>query len=46
MRSISCLSMVVHLGKYHSENLECGLCEAGFGELSKLEMNLNTCEVH
>jgi hypothetical protein len=39
-------SMIVHLGKCHSENLECGLCEAGFDELNKLEMHLNTCEVY
>ena len=37
-------SKIVHLGKCHSENLECGMCEAGFDELNKLEMHLNTCE--
>ena len=39
-------SIVVHSGKYNSENLECILCEAGFGELGKLEVHLNTCEVY
>ena len=36
-------SMQVQLGKYHSEHLECGLCEAGFEELSKLQMHLIEC---
>ena len=39
-------TMEVHLGKCRSENFECGLCEANFEDLKKLELHLNTCEVY
>jgi hypothetical protein len=38
--------MVVHKGKCHSGNLECGLCETEFEELKTLVKHLNTCEVY
>jgi 4-diphosphocytidyl-2C-methyl-D-erythritol kinase len=38
--------MEVHIGKSHTDNFECGLCEINFGNISKLETHLNTCEVY
>ena len=37
--------MEVHLGKYHSENFECGLCNLETNDLETLETHLFTCEL-
>ena len=37
--------MEVHLGKYHSENFECGLCEHKEKSLENLITHLFTCEI-
>ena len=39
-------TMEVHIGKSHTDNFECGLCELNFGNIGKLETHLNTCEVY
>ena len=39
-------SMGVHIGKHHSENLECGLCESVFETIENLETHLVTCEIY
>ena len=39
-------TMEVHIGKSHTDNFECGLCELTFGNIGKLETHLNTCEVY
>ena len=39
-------TMEVHLGRAHSENLECGLCEFQVGNLEKLDLHLFTCEIY
>ena len=39
-------SMEVHIGRAHSENYECGLCEFVAGDLEKLEIHLFTCEIY
>ena len=38
--------MEVYLGKAHSENFECGLCESEMEDLETLELHLFTCEVY
>ena len=38
-------SMVVHIGKKHSENIECGLCDTIFKNIEQLETHLTTCEI-
>jgi hypothetical protein len=40
------LTMEVHLGKEHSANFECGLCEVEAKDLENLEMHLFTCEIY
>ena len=37
-------TMNVHLGKQHSENYECGLCDSEYKNLEDLELHLFTCE--
>ena len=37
-------SMYVHIGRAHSENYECGICESVFKSLENLETHLVTCE--
>ena len=37
-------TMNVHIGKHHSENFECGLCESVFKSLDNLELHIFTCE--
>ena len=39
-------SMEVHIGKYHSDKFECGLCDDTMKTLSELEVHLFTCEVY
>ena len=39
-------TMEVHIGKTHSDNLECGLCEVQMDTLENLEMHLFTCEIY
>ena len=36
----------MHVGKVHSEYLECGLCEFKADNLENLEMHLFTCEIY
>ena len=36
----------VHMGKVHSINYDCGLCDIEFGNLEDLEIHLNTCEIY
>ena len=38
--------MEVHIGKVHSENFECGMCEFIAESLDTLEMHLFTCETY
>ena len=39
-------TMEVHMGKCHTDNFECGLCEKNFGNIESLETHLNTCEIY
>ena len=39
-------TMEVHIGKWRTKDVECGLCEAKFFELESLEVHLKTCEVY
>ena len=39
-------SIEVHIGRAHSDNFECGLCEFGAGDVEKLETHLFTCEIY
>ena len=39
-------TMEVHLGKFHADNFECGLCEQDFGNLENLTVHLQTCEIY
>ena len=39
-------TMEVHMGKCHTDNFECGLCEKNFGSIETLETHLNTCEIY
>ena len=36
--------MDVHVGKYHTDNYECGLCERNFENIFSLDIHLQTCE--
>jgi hypothetical protein len=38
--------MEVHLGKYHSDKFECGLCGFETKDLQTLETHLFTCEIY
>ena len=38
--------MDVHIGKKHTENFECGLCEFEAGEIEALNMHMFTCEIY
>ena len=37
--------MKVYIGKFHSENFECGLCNFETKDLETLETHLFTCEL-
>ena len=39
-------AMVVHNGRVHSENFECGLCNFVAKDLEALDLHLFTCEVY
>ena len=39
-------TMEVHNKKYHSENLECGLCEFLAKDKDELDTHLTTCEIY
>ena len=39
-------TMDVHIGKLHSENVECGLCESILKTIDDLELHLVTCETY
>ena len=39
-------TMEVHLGKFHTDNYECGLCENDLGNLEDLSVHLQTCEIY
>ena len=36
----------VHMGRAHSNILDCGLCDAEFNKLEDLDLHLTTCEVY
>ena len=36
----------VHMGKAHSRNYECGICDIELGNLGALELHLVTCETY
>ena len=36
--------MDVHIGRYHTDQFECGICERQLGNYEDLETHLNTCE--
>ena len=38
--------MDVHIGKSHSENKECGICECNTKSLEDLEIHLSGCEIY
>ena len=42
----SVITMEVHIGKDHSENYECGLCEFEAKNFENLDIHLNSCEVY
>ena len=37
-------TMNVHIGRYHTDQFECGICEKNLGNSEGLETHLNTCE--
>ena len=39
-------TLAVHIGKNHTDNFKCGLCERFFETKENLEVHLNTCEVY
>ena len=39
-------TMDIHIGKRHSKQFECGLCESEFRTLDELELHLFTCETY
>ena len=39
-------TMDVHIGKLHSEQIECGICECVTKTLEDLEVHLSGCEVY
>jgi hypothetical protein len=36
----------VHMGKVHTKNYECGLCDVGLKNLENLEIHQSTCEMY
>ena len=38
-------TMDVHIGKIHSENIECGICECVTKTLEDMEIHLSGCEL-
>ena len=40
------LTMDVHIGKHHSENHECGLCNFEAKDQENLETHLTSCEMY
>ena len=39
-------TMEVHIGKNHTDNFECGLCDLNFGNIGKLEIHLKACNIY
>ena len=39
-------TMNVHIGRFHTDQFECGLCEINLGNSSSLDVHLNTCEIY
>ena len=39
-------TMDVHIGKVHSDKVECGLCEIHTKDLEELELHIFSCEVY
>ena len=39
-------TMNVHIGRFHTDQFECGLCERNLGNSSSLDVHLNTCEIY
>ena len=40
------LTMEVHLGKFHSEKIECGICGFETKDMENLDTHLSTCEMY
>jgi hypothetical protein len=40
------MTMAVHVGKLHSENIVCGICDFVADNLDNLETHLFTCEMY
>ena len=40
------LTMEVHVGKQHSENFECGLCNYEAKDIEALNLHLTTCQIY
>ena len=40
------MTMAVHVGKHHSENILCGLCDCVMDDQESLETHLFTCEIY
>ena len=39
------LTMDIHVGIFHSDDFECGVCDVIFENQENLETNLKTCEI-
>ena len=39
-------TMEVHIGKYHSDNFECGICEYTTESVDNLDIHLTTCKIY
>ena len=39
-------TLAVHIGKIHTNDFKCGLCEKVLGNREALEIHLNLCEVY
>ena len=40
------LTMEVHVGKHHSEKIECGLCNYEAKDVEALDLHLTTCQIY
>ena len=40
------LTMEVHVGKFHSETLECGMCSWEAKDIESLNLHIATCEIY
>ena len=40
------ITMEIHLGKYHSDKFECGLCDSETKDFETLQTHLFTCEIY